>query len=250
MKLYAYFVSDDPGVRVPGSVTGVGGYVVRLMKAEDLLVGVSESDDAPVAITRDNVVAHERVVRSVFEHTTPLPFRFGNIVGEGQLRSYLHSHQEALQARLLLLRGRVEMSVKVIWQASNRVNAETEAVPLAAASYLDQAKGGAGAAFLMAKRREILGDQMLADKATDIASWLKERLGSSVCKEQVSVRPRDKLVVAAAHLVARTSLERYRSELNKARVERPELHFLNSGPWPPYSFANIDLEFKTHLGVS
>ncbi len=250
MKLYTYFVSDDPGVQVPESVTGVGGSAVRLMKAEDLLVGVSESDGAPVAITRDNVVAHERVVRSVFEQTTPLPFRFGNIVGEEQLRIYLHSHQEALQTRLLLLRGCVEMSVKVIWQASNRVNAETEAVPVTTDPRLDHAKGGAGAVFLMAKRREILGDQMLADKATDIATWLKERLGSSICEEQVSVRPRDKLVVAAAHLVARTSLERYRSELNKVRAERPELHFLSSGPWPPYTFANIDLEFKTHFGVS
>jgi hypothetical protein len=250
MKLYVYFVSDDPGVQVPESVTGVGGSAVRLMKAEELLVGVSESDGAPVAITRDNVVAHERVVRSVFEHTTPLPFRFGNIVGEEQLRSYLRTHQSALQSRLLLLRDCVEMSVKVIWQTSNRGNAETEAVPVTIDSSLDHPKGGAGAAFLMAKRREILGDEMLADKATEIASWLKERLDSSICKEQISVRPRDKLVVSAAHLVARTSLQRYRSELNKARAERPELHFLISGPWPPYSFVNIDLEFETHFGVS
>ncbi len=250
MKLYAYFVSDDPGIRVPESVTGVGGFGVRLMKAEDLLVGVSQSDDTPVAITRDNVVAHERVVRSVFEHTTLLPFRFGNIVEEAQLRSYLHSHREALRSRLLFLRGCVEMSVKVIWQTSDQVSAETEVVPVITDSYLDHAKGGVGVGFLMAKRQEILRDQMLADKATDIASWLKERLGSSICKDQVSVRPRDKLVVAAAHLVARSDLERYRGELDKARAERPELHFLTSGPWPPYSFANIDLEFKTHFGVS
>jgi len=250
MKLYAYFVSDDPGIQVPESVTGIGGSAVRLMKTEGLLVGVSESDDAPVAVTRENVVAHERVVRSVFQDTTPLPFRFGNIVEEAQLRSYLHSHREALQSRLLFFRGCVEMSVKVIWQTSNQVEAETEVVPVITDLYLDRAEGGAGVAFLMAKRQEILGDQMLADKATDIASWLKERLGSSICKDQVSVRPRDKLVVAAAHLVARTALKRYRGELDKARAERPELHFLTSGPWPPYSFANIDLEFKTHFGVS
>ena len=142
MKLYAYFVSDDPGVQVPESVTGVGGSAVHLMKAEKLFVGVSETNDAPVAITRDNVVAHERVVRSVFEHTTPLPFRFGNVVGEEQLRSYLHSHQEALQSRLVLLRGCVEMSVKVISQASSCGNAETEAVPVTTDSYLDHPKGG------------------------------------------------------------------------------------------------------------
>jgi hypothetical protein len=34
------------------------------------------------------------------------------------------------------------------------------------------------------------------------------------------------------------------------RENRPELHFLFSGPWPPYSFANIELEFKSQIGVS
>jgi hypothetical protein len=38
--------------------------------------------------------------------------------------------------------------------------------------------------------------------------------------------------------------------LKLARGERAELRFLTSGPWPPYSFANIDLEFKTQFGVS
>jgi hypothetical protein len=249
MKLYAYFVSDDPGVHVAESIKGVGGSAVRLMKADELIVCVSETDGEPVAITRENIVAHERVVRSVLERITPLPFRFGSLVGEAQLRSYLHSHQAALQSKLLLLRGCVEMSVKVIWQASGQGGAETKAVPVTQ-SCLGHAGEGAGAAFLMAKRREIVADQMLADKATEIASWLRERLGASICKDLVSLRPRDKLVLAAAHLVARSSLERYRGELNKARAERPDLHFLSSGPWPPYSFVNIDLEFKTHFGVS
>jgi hypothetical protein len=42
----------------------------------------------------------------------------------------------------------------------------------------------------------------------------------------------------------------FRSELEGLRDERPELHFLVSGPWPPYTFANIDLEFETQFGVS
>jgi len=36
----------------------------------------------------------------------------------------------------------------------------------------------------------------------------------------------------------------------QARDERPDLHFLLSGPWPPYSFANIELDVKTQFGVS
>ena len=38
--------------------------------------------------------------------------------------------------------------------------------------------------------------------------------------------------------------------LGEARKTRPELHFLVSGPWPPYTFSNIELEFKSQFGVS
>jgi gas vesicle protein GvpL/GvpF len=53
-----------------------------------------------------------------------------------------------------------------------------------------------------------------------------------------------------SHLVERDAVDEYRRLVDRARAERPELHFLLSGPWAPYSFANIDLEFKTQFGVS
>ena len=64
------------------------------------------------------------------------------------------------------------------------------------------------------------------------------------------MRPGGKLVLSAAHLVERSKIGLYREKVAKLREERPELHFLMSGPWPPYTFANIELEFKSQFGVS
>ena len=66
----------------------------------------------------------------------------------------------------------------------------------------------------------------------------------------MSLAPTEKLIIAAAHLVDRDAIAKYRDQLAEARKLREELHFLVSGPWPPYSFSNIDLEFKTRFGVS
>jgi hypothetical protein len=71
-----------------------------------------------------------------------------------------------------------------------------------------------------------------------------------VREEDVSLCPTEKLIVAAAHLVSREAVREYRDRLAVARKTRPELHFLVSGPWPPYTFSNIELEFKTRFGVS
>jgi len=247
MKLYVYYLSGGSSVQEAESVSGVAGGAVRLMSAGQLTVAVSEFAGDAVAITRENVLAHERVVRSVLRHTTPLPFRFGTLATEAQLQSYLQSQQELLQSKLQFVSGCVEMSVKIIWPGAD-ANREVPAFRINHS--LDSRKDGAGAAFLKAKRREGLGEQIATAKATEIASWLKARLAPSIRKDQVTIRSQDKLVLAAAHLVDRSFLDNYRLELRKARDERPDLHFLTSGPWPPYSFVNIDLEFKTQFGVS
>ena len=130
------------------------------------------------------------------------------------------------------------MSVKIIWEVAKD---QTEQ-PLA--------EQGTGTAFLAEKRREILGDERRAAVAKEIASWLHQSVSGLMRDEQVTLRPNEALMLAASHLVERARIEQYQEELAEARKNRPELHFLVSGPWPPYSFVNIELEFKTQFGVS
>jgi hypothetical protein len=240
MKLYVYCLAggvemlDEP-------VTGISGAAVRLLKANNLSVLVSDVDADSVAVTRDNALAHAAVVRSLLNRTTPLPFRFGTLVTEQQLRSYLSARAPALDDKLAQVRGCVEMSVKIIWEISEK---HPPAPPQT------DPEQGAGTTFLTEKRRQILGDERRAAEAAELATWLHQQVGRMVRDERVTLRPAEKLVLAAAHLVERAEIVAYREKMLEARQYRPDLRFLLSGPWPPYSFANIDLEFKTQFGVS
>jgi hypothetical protein len=104
--------------------------------------------------------------------------------------------------------------------------------------------------FLAEKRREILGDERRTAQATEISTWLQENLNPLARDKQVTMRPGGKLVLSAAHLVERSKIGPYREKIARLREERPVLHFLLSGPWPPYTFANVELEFKSQFGVS
>lgn len=218
---------------------GISGASVWIWKTGDLSVLVSDIDADSVPVTRDNALAHAAVVRSILNRTTPLPFRFGTIVTDEQLRSYVSAHRSALETKLAALRGCIEMSVKIIW----------ESVQTDEATSSPHSAQGPGATFLAEKRREILGDETKAGQATEISTWLHEQVQDLIRDEQVTLRPTEKLVLAAAHLIERTKIAQYREKLIEVRQKRPELHFLLSGPWPPYSFANIELEFKTQFGV-
>jgi len=237
MKLYVYCLAETIDT-LPTPVSGISGENVELLKAQDFSLLVSRFAGESALVTRENVLTHDNVVRSVLNETTPLPFRFGSVVTEQQLDSYLSTHRADLKAKLAQVRGCVEMSVKII--------SNTDRNQITESGIGD----GPGTRFLEEKRREILGGERRSEEAKQIAAWLKEQVGTYVCQEEVSLCPTEKLIVAAAHLVAREQLTEYRDRLADARKTRPELHFLVSGPWPPYTFSNIGLEVKTRFGVS
>jgi hypothetical protein len=238
MKLYAYCLMErlDALDDLP---PGISGAKVSLLQHEQLGVLISEAEIDAVPVTRENALAHAAVVRSLLAQTTPLPFRFGTVVTEPQLRSYLTARKSALETQLTHVRGCVEMNVKIIQRLQNKA---TERPPLASQ--------GPGAAFLAEKRREIVGDELSSAQAAELATLVRETVDALVKDEQVTLRPSERLVLAAAHLVERTSVQAYREKVAEALKLRPELHFLVSGPWPPYSFANIELEFLTQFGVT
>jgi hypothetical protein len=239
MKLYAYCLAEDLDTIVD-SPPGISGAPVKFLKIDNLAVLVSDMAIDAVPVTRENALAHAAVVRSILDQTTPLPFRFGTLVTEQQLGNYVSARKSALEKKLAHVRGCVEMSVKIIWQPPK--DGQSEAPP--------PEPRGAGATFLAEKRREILGDEQRTRQAAEISAWLHEGVSGLTRDEQVNVRPSDRLVLSAAYLVQRVNIPQYRTQIAELRETRPELHFLTSGPWPPYSFANIELEFPTHFGVT
>ena len=240
MPFYAYCLSDEVTDHMIESMAGVAGAgAPQLIQYGGIAAVVSQLEGERVGLTRENVFAHERVVGRVLAHTTPLPFRFGTVVSASQLEGYVNSQREYLLTQLARVRGSVEMSVKVVWNLEAVRREATARNALKGNAPEDESGAeplGLGAAFMEAKRREILGDESLKSEADEIASWLNGRLGDAVREMEVRVRPLEALVVAAAHMVLRERIEEYQERLRAARLERPDLHFLTSGPWPPYSF--------------
>lgn len=239
MRLYVYCLVE--GVeRLNKTPNGVSGAAVRIVELEEdlsALVSVYRSEDFQV--NRKNALAHHEVVRSITEQTTPLPARFGTVVTIEQLRTYVSTNHQALKAKLAHLRGRVEMNVRMIRTIAPSDTAQ------------QPNNVGPGTAFLLEKRRAILGDETEAAQKGQLSEWLREKLNDLIKEEKISVTRSETVILARAdHLISRADVQEYRKKMAKAVEERPEIRFMVSGPWPPYSFANIELEFSSQFGVS
>ncbi|HET6974644.1 MAG TPA: GvpL/GvpF family gas vesicle protein [Pyrinomonadaceae bacterium] len=239
MRLYVYCLAE--GVeRLNKTLPGVSGAPVRIVEFdEDLSALVSVYRPEDFQVSRKNALAHHEVVRSITEQTTPLPARFGTVVKIEQLRNYVSTHHEAIKAKLAHVRGGVEMNVRMI----GTITANTSQEP--------ENPGGPGTAFLLEKRREILRNEAGAAQKGHLSAWLRDKLGDLIKDEKISVIPSKTVILARAdHLINRVNVQEYRTKMSKAVAERPEIRFMVSGPWPPYSFANIELEFSRQFGVS
>ena len=236
MKLYAYCLSDAITAAALEQAIGIADAKPDLIERGGVRAVVSEFDGDAVAVTRNNVIAHEKINASVLRQTTPLPFRFGVLTDAERLEQYLETHRESLQAGLARVRDAVEMSVKIIW---NKQAVESAAIAHQQADDPVEA-AGPGTAFLAAKRLELLGSAALNEQAASLAAWMSEQLRAAVRAASVSTHPQQALVVRAAHLVDRARLETYRERVKRMLVARREFHFLTSGPWPPYSFCDLN----------
>ena len=236
MSLYVYCLGDELGGAAFEGLAGVGRARVRVLALGGLAAVVSEAGDDAPAVNEENLLAHNRVNAAALAVSTPLPCRFGTRAAAGRLAEYVSANGAALAAALARVRGRVEMSVKLMWKkevGSRKSEVESEAGGVA------EAPAGAGTAFLLKKRREILGEEGARRRAEEVAAWLAAGVGELARETAERLSPSEPIFVRAAHLVERGRVEEYRARLRALAAGREDLRLLASGPWPPYSFSDI-----------
>jgi hypothetical protein len=242
MKLYAYCVTSIEDLPTT-TMQGIGGAPVKTLVEAGLVGVVSDFVGDLVPVTRENILEHEKVVRTVLERSTPLPFRFGTLVDLAGFRSYLLSHAKQLHEKLREVSDCLEMGVKIIWSPSATDGEPIEGGHSPKTDTLD-VKRGPGSIFLIAKKDQLLEQSCRKERAKEIVEWLHSSVSPFVVSEVMDIQPQERLVVSCAHLVRREALDGYRTALSNALDRRPDLHFLSSGPWAPYSFVNITLSLK------
>ncbi|MBV9923503.1 MAG: GvpL/GvpF family gas vesicle protein [Acidobacteria bacterium] len=236
MSLYVYCLGDDLSGAAFEGLAGVGGARVRVLSLGVLSAVVSEAEEGATNVDAENLRAHNRVNAAALAHTTPLPCRFGTRAAPERLGEYVTSNETALASALARVRGCVEMSVKLLEKSevgSRKSEVEGDAVGTAPSA------AGAGTAFLLKKRRELLGEEGARRRAEEAAAWLASGVGELARETAARLSPSEAIFVRAAHLVERARVEEYRDRLRTLAAARPDLRLLTSGPWPPYSFSDI-----------
>jgi hypothetical protein len=240
--LYAIVPAD---ARLPEGLTGTRGGEVSLVRHEDLAVAVSMMRPDKALGTRDDLLAHNRVLSSLAEETTTLPLRFGAVVttAEAAIEEMLAPNYEWFEDVMDDLAGRREFAVVGIYVEDVVIQEVLDEQPEASqlrerirelpedAAYYDRIRLG-----------EIIVQALDGKRNVDTEA-LMEALTPYTVDAATRQAASEDTAVDAVFLVddaAREDFEQTLDELGDRWAGRVRLRML--GPLPPYDFVPASRE--------
>jgi len=235
---YVYgLVSAD--TELPPNLDGLGpsGRVSTIAHERIAAIVSDVPTDRPLG-TRDDLIAHERVLDAIAERSAVLPMRFPAVVDEkGVVQELLAPHQERFVKALERVDGLVQFTLKgrydqdpvlrEIAEADEEVMALRERVRDLPedASYYDRIRLGELVVNAMKQRREADGRRVL------------ERLQPFVTEVSIRSMAQPDEVVNAAFLVARNQVKQFDDAVEEIGGDLAgRVRFRLVGPLAPYDF--------------
>jgi hypothetical protein len=222
---------------------------VELVEADGLRAACSKLDERADQADPEWLAAaaqrHHEIVRQLFAYGPVLPIRFGTVVDVVAIPDLLQRHRDTLAAELDRLDGAAEWGVKLFIDPDTlRRSAEQSSEKI---SNIDRELAGSapGRSYLLKRKREAA----LADALEQQSKALVEQVRMDLAAAALDARdlPLPTAAVAdpeplanLAFLVRDAQSDVFMAASDSA-AERHGLEIELSGPWPPYSFVELEL---------
>ena len=239
--IYLYGIVGFPPA-LSEEIRGLGGTPVFLVPHGGLAAVVSRSSLSPWPVDEAHLTLHETVVEEVMDARPILPVRFNTFLRTKEaVIALLDERAQAFRSALGRVEGKVEMGLRVLWQA-----------PGEAEAWVDQktGDGSPGTAYLSRRLQEEQRRAGLRAAGEKLIQEIQAFFHPLAVERWLQRLPTERLLFTGAYLVERYRVDAFREGVAKAEQEFSRLSFLLTGPWPPHHFVNGALdETKDPLGA-
>lgn len=225
MKVAVYALTSHAGSRAAGR--GLSGERLRVVRVGAVSAVVGDVARLP-APTEAKLRAYTTLLATLATtHQSVLPVRFGTTMqDDDELETILRLRQKSLKSQLARVRGRVQMTVRLV--VARTLSGPPREPDPPAAFGAGKARATTGVEYLSQRAREQRASELPGFAPLDraVARWVKdsrvERRGN---------------VATVYHLVPRAAAGRYAAAIEAAAAAEGA-RVLVSGPWPAYAFGD------------
>ena len=240
---YIYCLVRYSGAEPETLPPGLGGAKVCLISFGAVGALMSDIDSCQLDGNLQNVLAHQEVVDAALRLSKSLiPCRFGTwFPDDSKILTVLEENYADLDAQLTKLDGKMEVGVQAIF---GRQDAHTvPATPPQTPKEEEPEKPlTVGATYLLKKKRQLDAIKELEEEADRFSQKLDQAMSPLWSDVKVEKRSTDKgLLLSVCYLVDQQRIPSFKHAYQDFRNRTPNLRMLYTGPWAPYTFADIDL---------
>lgn len=215
MRMLVYGIVEADGIDVTGY--GLDDHPLRAIAEGPLMAIASDHDGPDPEPALEGLLEYEEVIQRLMDRRAILPAQFASLLAdEADVRDMLRHRRRDLLARLVRVRGAVELALRAEWRDAAEARGHEPAL--------------SGTAYL----RERLE---LRQSARRVASEL-DPLTNLARSCQRALVPRPDLPVVDAYLVDRGRVDEFVALVEQLDDRLEEVDLVCTGPWPPYSFAD------------
>lgn len=249
---YIYCVIETKIDRHFGPI-GIGGRgdEAGTISYGDLGMVISNSPMTQYVISRENLLAHEKVVEEVMKEFTVLPVRFCTIASSAdEIRGLLDRRHREFKNLLRDMDHKIELGIKGLWKNMNTIFKEitvenNEIKRLKQKLQNDKGKKNISSTrtFLEAKM-EVgkLVEGALKRKKEKEADPMIGALRRTAFDHKLNPTMSDEMFINAAFLVDKGREKEFDNIMDDlSEKHRDRIKFIYVGPLPPYNFVNITI---------
>lgn len=249
---YIYCIIETKIERNFGPI-GIGGRgdEVTTIGYKDLGMVISNSLMTKYVVSRENLLAHERVVEEVMKEFTVLPVRFCTIASNAdEIRNLLDRRYREFKNLLRDMDHKIELGTKGLWKNMETLFKEITIENKEIKRLKEKIQNGMGkknisstGTFLEAKM-EVgkLVEEALKRKKEKEAENIVDALRRTAFDHKLNNTVSDEMFINAAFLVDRgreKEFDNIMDDLSEKHKDR--IKFMYVGPLPPYNFVNITI---------
>ncbi len=244
---YIYCIIEEDQARNFGSI-GIGGEGngVSNVSFQDLSAVISDVPMIRYDVSRENMIAHTKVIEEVMKDYAVLPMRFWTVAtSTDEIRSLIRKRYNELKNSLRSIDNKIELGVKAFWKDMDIIFAEIAKEN----KKIRQIKGK------VASR----GSRKIHYDAVEVGRMVQADLESKKVKEseeiiaplkRISVDYKinktysDAMLLNSAFLVDKAHENEFDSQVEElVQKYSQRIKFNYVGPVPPYNFVNLVIKW-------
>jgi len=249
---YIYCIIETKIERNFGPI-GIGGRgdEVTTIGYKDLGMVISNSPMTKYVVSRENLLAHERVIEEVMKEFTVLPVRFCTIASNAdEIRNLLDRRHREFKNLLRDMDHKIELGIKGLWKNMDLLFKEIikenhEIKRLKEKMQNDKGKKKFSSTKTSLEAKVEVGklvEEALKEKKDKEAEKIEETLRRAAIDYKRNKTIGDEMFINGAFLIDRGREKEFDNIMEDLSEEyKDRIKFMYAGPLPPFNFVNITI---------